>query len=94
MVRYDKGPNILLTKKLYKYGTGTHAPTTFLNLCCGSGSGQIGFIFSNPDPEPDPFQSTVKLKYTFSRKFHYIVKNIENYDTNSTYDANEKEKTM
>jgi len=68
-----------------RYGTRTcdiqiQGCLSNLNLqCCGSGSGALSNV------------SNVKLNYTFSREFQYIVQNIENFDT---YDADKKGKTI
>jgi hypothetical protein len=43
----------------------------FCSQCWGSGSGWIGIILADPNPDLYPFQPNVKLNYTFPRKFQY-----------------------
>jgi len=73
----------------------------YLKQCFGSGSGRIGTISEDPDPDrhpgpadPDPFlfQQKIKLKNTFfPENLQYTVQNIESLDTFS-YDADKKDK--
>jgi len=68
-------------KKCQTYSSG--------ECCCVDGSSRIGIILPDPDSDPYPFQSKVKL-YTFPKNF---ITRILTYWKLRHYHADEKDKT-